>query len=107
MMKLFTVTIIIMVFSTMSQSAPSSSSEDPTFTSSEYYEELSSPPPPPDAVRLDFTYHNYTALTDYVRTLADNYPSLTHLYSIGKSVQSNYLYIKLINFMKFKTFVLI
>lgn len=94
-MKLLTVTLIIVVFSTVIQSAPSisSSSEDPTFTSSEYYEELSSPPPPPAAVRLDFTYHNYTALTDYVRNLADNYPSLTHLYSIGKSVQKRELWV--------------
>jgi len=39
------------------------------------------------AVKLDFIYHNYTTLTNYLKDINDNYPTLTHLYSIGKSAR--------------------
>lgn len=40
-------------------------------------------------VHLDFVYHNYNALTSFLRNVSAAYPSLTHLYSIGKSVQGS------------------
>ena len=67
--------------------------DEESFTSSEYYSsvEMESITPPPPAVRLDFVYHNYTALTDFLRNVSVHYPGLTHLYSIGKSVLSKNL----------------
>ena len=35
------------------------------------------------------TYHNHDALTTYLRSARDNYPTMAHLYSIGQSVQGN------------------
>lgn len=65
--------------------------DEESFTSSEYYSsvetEMNITPPPP-AVPLDFVYHNYTALTDFLQKVAFHYPGLTHLYSIGQSVLS-------------------
>jgi uncharacterized membrane protein len=52
------------------------------------------------AVKLDYVYHNYTALTNYLKDINAKYPTLTHLYSIGKSVEG----FNLIQFVeKFKT----
>ena len=38
-------------------------------------------------VQLDFVYHNYAALTSYLKNVSEKYPNITHLYSIGKSVE--------------------
>ena len=38
--------------------------------------------PPP----LSFDYHNYDALTAYLRAVNAMYPNITALYSVGKSV---------------------
>ena len=38
-------------------------------------------------VNLNFTYHNFDELTLYLRDVAETYPDITHLYSIGKSVE--------------------
>ncbi|XP_058117990.1 carboxypeptidase D isoform X2 [Anopheles coustani] len=40
-----------------------------------------------------FVHHNYTAMVSYINELAANYPSITHLYSIGKSVQGRDLWV--------------
>uniref|UniRef100_A0A182J566 Peptidase M14 domain-containing protein n=1 Tax=Anopheles atroparvus TaxID=41427 RepID=A0A182J566_ANOAO len=40
-----------------------------------------------------FVHHNYTAMVSYIQELASNYPSITHLYSIGKSVQGRDLWV--------------
>jgi carboxypeptidase D len=40
-----------------------------------------------------FTHHNYTALEKFLEKLHDNYPSITRLYSIGKSVEGRELYV--------------
>ena len=42
---------------------------------------------PNKTVGLEFEYHNHAALTDYLNAITEKYPKLTHLYSIGKSVQ--------------------
>ena len=42
---------------------------------------------PKSTVGLEFEYHNHAALTDYLNEVSESYPTLTHLYSIGKSVQ--------------------
>ena len=71
--------------------SPILTDEESSFTSSEYYSsvetEMNITPPPP-AVALDFVYHNYTALTDFLKNVSFHYPGLTHLYSIGQSVLS-------------------
>ncbi len=76
--------------------APPILSDEEAFTSSEYYSsvesELNLATPPPPAVRLDFVYHNYAALTTFLRNVSAHYPSLTHLYSIGQSVLSKSLF---------------
>uniref|UniRef100_A0A4W3KIL2 Carboxypeptidase M n=1 Tax=Callorhinchus milii TaxID=7868 RepID=A0A4W3KIL2_CALMI len=38
------------------------------------------------AVALNFTYHNGRQLETFLRAINQDYPSITHLYSIGKSV---------------------
>uniref|UniRef100_A0A1B0ALR5 Peptidase M14 domain-containing protein n=1 Tax=Glossina palpalis gambiensis TaxID=67801 RepID=A0A1B0ALR5_9MUSC len=36
----------------------------------------------------EFVHHNYAAMEKFLHDIADNYPSITRLYSIGKSVQN-------------------
>ena len=38
-----------------------------------------------------FVYHNYTQLTLYLSDVAQSYPNITCLYSIGKSVEGTFL----------------
>ncbi|XP_053669829.1 carboxypeptidase D isoform X3 [Anopheles nili] len=45
------------------------------------------------AKKPDFAHHNYTAMVSLIRDLGSNYPSITHLYSIGKSVQGRDLWV--------------
>ncbi|XP_016971864.1 carboxypeptidase D isoform X1 [Drosophila rhopaloa] len=40
-----------------------------------------------------FVHHNYTAMESYLREISASYPSLTRLYSIGKSVQGRDLWV--------------
>ncbi|XP_040152516.1 carboxypeptidase D [Anopheles arabiensis] len=40
-----------------------------------------------------FVHHNYTSMVSYIQDLASNYPSITHLYTIGKSVQGRDLWV--------------
>ncbi|XP_063448603.1 carboxypeptidase D-like [Mytilus trossulus] len=42
---------------------------------------------------LDFQYHNYQDLTNYLKNMSNTYPDLTHLYSIGKTVQKRDLHV--------------
>ncbi|OPL07309.1 carboxypeptidase d, partial [Mytilus galloprovincialis] len=42
---------------------------------------------------LDFQYHNYQDLTNYLTNMSNTYPDLTHLYSIGKTVQKRDLHV--------------
>jgi len=47
-------------------------------------------PPPagvPAPAPLDFSYHNYEQMTDWLKQFTASYSNLTALYSIGKSVQ--------------------
>lgn len=41
----------------------------------------------PEPYGIEFNYHNYDQLTKFLRTTTAKYPTLTALYSIGKSVQ--------------------
>lgn len=43
-------------------------------------------------VTVEFKYHNYDTMTKLLRQITARYPSLTALYSIGKSVQGKHLY---------------
>lgn len=36
---------------------------------------------------LEFKYHDYDQITNFLRTIKSRFPHLTHLYSIGKSVE--------------------
>uniref|UniRef100_A0A1I8MWK5 Peptidase M14 domain-containing protein n=1 Tax=Musca domestica TaxID=7370 RepID=A0A1I8MWK5_MUSDO len=40
-----------------------------------------------------FEHHNFTAMEKFLRDIADSYPSITRLYSIGKSVQNRDLWV--------------
>lgn len=42
---------------------------------------------------LDFKYHNYDKLTKFLRSTSSKFPNLTALYSIGKSVQGNNIFL--------------
>lgn len=44
---------------------------------------------PEPKLDLHFNYHNYTALTGFLRDIAALYPTLAYFYSIGKSVQGS------------------
>lgn len=46
---------------------------------------------------LDYNYHNFEQLTKYLRTVNAQYPSLTALYSIGKSVQGRDLWVMVVS----------
>ncbi|XP_046389785.1 carboxypeptidase M-like isoform X1 [Ischnura elegans] len=46
---------------------------------------------------LDFTYHNYDALTRFLRATSSRFPHLTALYSIGKSVQGRDLWVMVVS----------
>ena len=41
--------------------------------------------------------HNYVEMTSWLRQFADDYPSITHLYSIGKSIQGRELWVLIIS----------
>ncbi|KAG8225762.1 hypothetical protein J437_LFUL005721 [Ladona fulva] len=41
--------------------------------------------------QLDFLYHNYTVMKAYLSSLAQKYPDLTYLHSIGKSIKNRSL----------------
>lgn len=41
---------------------------------------------------INFNYHNYDQMTKFLRATTSRYPSLTALYSIGKSVQGLLLF---------------
>ncbi|XP_071445439.1 carboxypeptidase D-like isoform X2 [Hetaerina americana] len=46
---------------------------------------------------IDFTYHNYDALTRFLRATSSRFPHLTALYSIGKSVQGRDLWVMVVS----------
>ena len=39
---------------------------------------------------LDHVYHNYTVMTEFLNNVAELFPDIAHLYSIGKSVEGMY-----------------
>lgn len=43
--------------------------------------------------RLGYDYHNYDQMTAFLRSTTSKYPSLTALYSIGKSVQGECMFV--------------
>ena len=51
------------------------------------YEHPAVPVTPPAPPLLDFNYHNYDQMTDWLKQFSAAYSNLTALYSIGKSVQ--------------------
>lgn len=51
----------------------------------------------PAETNLEFKYHNYEKLTKFLRTTSSRYPSLTALYSIGKSVQGRDLWVMVVS----------
>lgn len=51
----------------------------------------------PTEHKLDFKYHNYEKLTKFLRMTSSRYPSLTALYSIGKSVQGRDLWVMVVS----------
>jgi len=55
-------------------------------------------PPPP----LDFNYHDYERMTDWMKHMSAAYPTLTALYSIGKSVQGRDLWVMVVSVSPFQ-----
>ncbi|KAK4317883.1 hypothetical protein Pmani_011062 [Petrolisthes manimaculis] len=49
------------------------------------------------APSLSFGYHNYSAMTDFLRAMSATHPNLTALYSIGKSVQGRDLWVMVVS----------
>ena len=39
---------------------------------------------------IDFGYHDYNSLTNYLKSVNNTYPSIAYLHSIGQSVQGRY-----------------
>ncbi|XP_055935683.1 carboxypeptidase D-like isoform X2 [Argiope bruennichi] len=52
--------------------------------------------PATSALNIDFVYHHFPQMTAILRQLANEYPELTKLYSIGKSVQGRDLWVMLV-----------
>ncbi|CAL4064786.1 unnamed protein product, partial [Meganyctiphanes norvegica] len=46
---------------------------------------------------LEFDYHNYDAMTNFLRKMSATYTNLTALYSIGKSVQGRDLWVMVVS----------
>lgn len=42
---------------------------------------------------VDFTHHDYNAMTKILHTFASNYPSITKLHPLGESVQNRILWV--------------
>ncbi|XP_029453084.1 carboxypeptidase M [Rhinatrema bivittatum] len=47
----------------------------------------------PSVLALDFGYHRTEALGSFLRNVSERYPSITHLHSIGKSVEGRDLWV--------------
>ncbi|XP_022916494.1 carboxypeptidase D-like isoform X2 [Onthophagus taurus] len=47
--------------------------------------------------QVEFKYHNYEAMTKFLRMTSAKFPSLTALYSIGKSVQDRELWVMVVS----------
>ena len=75
--------LLLLIVLTVVHHSSANGSEESTYNSAEYYD-LNVPP---STVKLDFVYHNHSALTQYLKDINNKYPTLTHLYSIGKSVR--------------------
>ncbi|GBM94879.1 Carboxypeptidase M [Araneus ventricosus] len=52
--------------------------------------------PATSALNIDFVYHHFPQMTAILRQLSNEYPELTKLYSIGKSVQGRDLWVMLV-----------
>lgn len=50
-----------------------------------------------DPYHLDFKYHNYDSMTKFLRQTSSRFPTLTALYSIGKSVQGRDLWVMVVS----------
>lgn len=50
-----------------------------------------------DVPEEDIVHHNYDSMTAYLKALNLNYPNITHLYSIGKSVQGRDLWVMVVS----------
>lgn len=53
--------------------------------------------PSTENLQLNFKYHNYEQMTKYLRAMSSRFPSLTALYSIGKSVQGRDLWVMVVS----------
>ncbi|XP_057694558.1 carboxypeptidase D [Corythoichthys intestinalis] len=56
------------------------------------------PPPEPQPVQpQEFRHHNYTDMESFLRKYSNDFPSIAHLYSIGRSVKGRELYVIVIS----------
>lgn len=57
-------------------------------------------PPPPEMQPIqprDFRHHHFADMELFLRKYKSEFPSITHLYSVGNSVQSRALYVMVIS----------
>ncbi|KAF7988823.1 hypothetical protein HCN44_007133 [Aphidius gifuensis] len=50
-----------------------------------------------DAYKVDFRYHNYTEMYDFLLGTSSRYPNLTSLHSIGKTAQNRDLWVMVVS----------
>lgn len=50
----------------------------------------------PVVVALDFRYHHQEGMEAFLKSVAQNYSSITHLHSIGKSVRGRNLWVLIV-----------
>ncbi|CAF0916282.1 unnamed protein product, partial [Didymodactylos carnosus] len=48
---------------------------------------------------LDFNYHNYTQMTNFLQTIADEYKASSYLYEVGKSEQGREVLLHLVEYL--------
>lgn len=77
----------------MSSGNKTSVSTDITGTAEEGSSSSTGPPEPKPLQPLEFRHHHYSDMELFMQRFSSKYPSITHLYSIGKSVEDRVLWV--------------
>ncbi|XP_067684519.1 carboxypeptidase D-like [Haliotis asinina] len=81
---------------TLTSSSPTPPTEDPLDTLNEFMSRFQVAEHRENMLFKEpqqFVHHHYDALTNFLYDLAEKYPNITHLYSVGKSVQNRDLWV--------------
>ncbi|XP_077578171.1 carboxypeptidase D [Stigmatopora nigra] len=84
---------------TISSNADTHPSTQPrVVTLSESKRTPTAPPPEPQPIQpQEFRHHNYSDMETFLRKYSEDFPSIAHLYSIGRSVEGRELYVMVIS----------